>query len=700
MNKFWLPLFLSLVSTSFGQIQYPLTKTVTQTDVYFGQTIADPYRWLENNDAETQQWIKVENDLTQDYLSKITFRDSIQNRLEKLWNFPRYRPTFKVGNSYFYLRNNGLQNQDVLYYKRGLDFVGMLFLDPNTVDTNGLASISGFSGSKNGAFIAFNVSRAGSDWQQIRVKDVKRARTLADSIDWVKFSQIAWKDSGFFYSRYTEPTDAAKLTGQNMNHKIYYHRLGMPQQSDVLVYNDPASPKRLFRSQVSRDEKYLIITGSESTSGNNILIKDLSKSSNPFVTIINDFTHAYKVVDIVNQKLIVQTDDGAKKGKLIAIDINNADRKNWVTLIPESEKVMQEVHQAGNNYIVKYMHMASHKILCYSLAGKFLYEVKLPNICTVNEINASPDDSVFFYNITSFTIPPTVYMCIVKNGRSIIDGYDPTSKISFKKDDFVTKQVLYKSKDGTEIPMFIVHKKSTVLDGNNPTLLHGYGGFNISKTPEFKAERLLFLEQGGVFAMPNLRGGGEFGNDWHKAGTKLNKQNVFDDFMAAAQFLIDNKYTNQQKLAIQGASNGGLLVGACITQRPDLFKVAIPSVGVLDMMRYQKFTIGWAWANDFGTSDNEAEFDALIKYSPLHNVKDAAYPATLVVTADHDDRVVPAHSFKFAANLQAHNKGDNPTLIRIENNAGHGSGKPVKKQIAEQTDVYSFIMNNLKMTWK
>ncbi|HQV00455.1 MAG TPA: prolyl oligopeptidase family serine peptidase, partial [Bacteroidia bacterium] len=573
-------LLIGITGQVFAQLQYPVAKKTNQTDVYFGQTVADPYRWLETDDVDTKQWIADENNVTHTYLNQIPFRDSVQNKLEKLWNFPRYRPSFKVGSAYFYLRNNGLQNQDVLYYKRGLDFVGMLFLDPNTVDTTGLTSLSGFSGNKNGAFIAFNVSRAGSDWQQIRIKDIKKSRTLADSIDWVKFSQIAWKDSGFFYSRYDAPVDGDKFKAQNTNHKVYYHRVGLPQQTDLLVYSDPTKPKCTFRCQTSSDERYLIINGAESTSGNNIIIKDLSHSNSPFITIVSDFNHSYKVVDIINQKLIVQTNDEAKKGRLISIDINNIDKKNWTTIIPESADVMQEVHQADKNYLVKYMHMASNKILGYSNTGKFLYEVKLPGLCTVNEINSSVNDSVFFYNITSFTIPTTVYMGYAKNGRSMIDGYDPTKKIAFRKDDYITKQVTYKSKDGTEIPMFIVHKKNLQLNGNNPTLLHGYGGFNISKTPEFRAERLLFLEQGGIFAMPNLRGGGEFGDAWHKAGTKLNKQNVFDDFIAAAQYLIDSKYTSAEKLAINGGSNGGLLVGACITQRPDLFKVALPSVGV------------------------------------------------------------------------------------------------------------------------
>lgn len=687
---------------SFAQIKYPESVMNDQKDTYFGMEIRDPYRWLEDdNSAATKKWVVEQNEVTQDYLKQIPFRDSVKARMDKLWNFPRYKPTFRAGTQFFYFRNNGLQNQDVLFYKKGIDYVGMLFLDPNTVDSNGTVSISDVKGSKDGAFISFLVSRAGSDWQQIRVKEVKKARTLADSIQWVKFTSVGWKNAGFFYSCYDAPVAGSELTSKNEFQKVYYHRIGTNQSADQLIYQDKSKPQKTYGVTTSGDEKYLIITGSESTSGNDVIIKNLDSTDAKFVTIIKGFDYDNEVIDIIDNKMFVKTTDGASNGRLVLIDVNNPDKKLWQTIIPESKDALQSITIAGSKIIANYMHNASSMLKGYTMQGKFVYDIKLPGYCTVDAIEGNKADSIFYFSLSSFTTPPTIYLCFTQTGHIQIDGYDPTTKMDFKKADFETKQVFYTSKDGTKIPMFIVHKKGIVLDGNNPTLLFGYGGFNISKTPEFKQERLVFLEQGGVFAMPCIRGGGEYGDNWHKAGTKLKKQNVFDDFIAAAEYLIANKYTNSSKLAIGGRSNGGLLVGACMTQRPDLFKVAIPTVGVLDMLRYQKFTIGWAWATDYGTSDNEAEFEALYKYSPIHNVKkNTAYPATLITTGDHDDRVVPAHSFKFAATLQADNIGANPTLIRIDTDAGHGSGKPTTKLIAEQADIFSFIMYNLGMTWK
>ena len=687
---------------SFAQIKYPESLKEGQTDEYFGVKVSDPYRWLEDdNSTPTKQWVVAQNEVTQNYLGQITFRDSVKVRLDKLWNFPRYKPTFKAGNQYFYFRNNGLQNQDVLFYKKGLEYVAMLFLDPNTVDTTGKVAISNVKGSKDGAFIAFLVSRAGSDWQQIRVKEVKKARTLADSLQWVKFSGIAWKNAGFFYSCYDAPTPGNELTSKNEYQKVYYHRVGTNQSDDQIIYQDKTKPQKTYGVATSDDEKFLIITGSESTSGNDVTIKNLDSTNSKFVSIISGFDFDNDVLDISDNKMLVKTTDGAANGKVVLIDLNNPDKRLWKTIIPESTDVLQNVTIAGSKIIANYMHQASSMLKSYTINGKFAYDIKLPGYCTVDAIEGNKTDSIFYFSLSSFTMPPTIYLCFTQTGHIQIDGYDPATKMDFKKADFETRQVFYTSKDGTKIPMFIVHKKGIVLDGNNPTLLFGYGGFNISKTPEFKQERLVFLEQGGVFAMPCLRGGGEYGENWHKAGIKLKKQNVFDDFIAAAEYLVDNKYTNSSKLAIGGRSNGGLLVGACMTQRPDLFKVAIPTVGVLDMLRYQKFTIGWAWANDYGTSDNEQEFKALYKYSPLQNLKpNTAYPATLITTGDHDDRVVPAHSFKFAATLQADNIGANPTLIRIDTDAGHGAGKPTNKLIAEQADIFSFIMYNLGMTWK
>lgn len=684
------------------QIKYPVTKKVAQTDTYFETKVEDPYRWLEDdNAAETKDWVQQENKVTQDYLAQIPFRDSLKARMQKIWSFPRYKPTFKAGTVYFYFRNSGLQNQDVLFYKKGLDFVGMQFLDPNSVDSNGTVSVSNVKGAKDGSFIAFFVSRAGSDWQQIRVKEVKKARTLTDSCDWVKFSNIAWKDHGFYYSRYDAPKTGSELTNKNEYHKIYYHTIATSQSADQLVFQDKASPQKTLTAQTTSDEKFLIISGSTGTSGNEIIIKNLSDSLSEFVQLIKGFNYDYDVIDNIGNKLLIKTNDGAPKGRVVLVDVKNSDKKLWQTIIPESADVLQSITLAGGKMIAHYMHDAYSQLKTFDMAGKFVRDIKLPGYCTVDAVAGDKNDSIAFYSLSSFTQPPTIYMYFVKTGHSQVDGYDPSSKMDFKKNDYETKQVWYTSKDGTKIPMFIVKKKGMVLTGEIPTLLFGYGGFNISKTPEFKPERLAFLEQGGIFAMPNIRGGGEYGEAWHKAGTKLKKQNVFDDFIAAAEFLIANKYTNPEKLAISGRSNGGLLIGACMTQRPDLFKVALPAVGVMDMLRYQKFTIGWAWASDFGTSENKKEFEAIYKYSPLHNLKQGVkYPATLITTGDHDDRVVPAHSFKFAATLQEKNDGTNPTLIRIDTNAGHGSGKPTSKLIDEQADVFSFMMYNLGMEVK
>ncbi len=690
------------LNASAQQIKYPDSKKVDQSDTYFNTKVADPYRWLEDdNSAETKAWVDAQNKVTEDYLKTIPLRDSVKSRMDSLWNFPRYKPTFKAGKSYYYFRNSGLQNQDVLFYKRGLDYVGMQFLDPNSVDRNGTVSVSTVKGSMDGQFIAFLVSRAGSDWQQIRVKEVKKARTLTDSCDWVKFSNIAFKGMGFYYSRYDEPKPGAALSGKNENHKIYYHRIATTQQTDELIFEDKNNPQKILRAETTSDEKYLLISGSTGTSGNDLIIKNLNDPNAEFVQLIKGFNFDYEVLDNFNDSLLIKTNDGAPRGKVILMSIKNSDKKFWKTIIPESADVLQSITITGNRITAHYMHDACSQLKLFELNGKYLRDIKLPGYCTIDAVTGDRNDSIAFFSLSSFTQPPTIYMMFTKTGHIQIDGYDPSTKIKFNKADYQTKQVWYTSKDGTKIPMFIVHKKNIVLDGEHPTLLFGYGGFNISKTPEFKPERLAFLEQGGVFAMPNLRGGGEFGEEWHKAGTKLNKQNVFDDFIAAAEFLIANKYTNPQKLAIGGRSNGGLLVGACMTQRPDLFKVALPAVGVMDMLRYQKFTIGWAWASDYGTSDNEKEFNALYKYSPLHNLKKGIkYPATLITTADHDDRVVPAHSFKFAATLQEMNDGTNPTFIRIDTDAGHGAGKSTSKLINEQADVFSFMMYNLGMTWK
>lgn len=676
---------------------YPETKKVEQSDTYFNTTIKDPYRWLENDtSSETMEWVKIQNEFTQKHMAVIAMRDSVRTRMTAMWNYPKYQPPFKCGPSYLYLRNQGIENQYSLWYQRSLQHIAMMILDPSRIDKNGGAYLSGYTPDKSGAYVAFFVSRSGSDWQQIRVKEVKTAKTLTDSIDDVKFSSIAWQGLGFYYSKYIKDKSNS-LSNKNENHKIYFHYLGTTQDKDVLVYEDKKFPLRNFSAQTTSDESYLIITGSESTSGNSLLYKNLRQSGSTFMTLVDSFNYDYDVIDNFGTKLLVFTNDGAPRGRLLLIDTQNPAKEKWQTLIPEQDDVMQSVNLCSSKIIVKYMHDAMHQLKVYNQQGVYETTIQVPGSNTIDMITSNREDSLVFFSAANFISPQVIYKYDVYK-KILAIHFEP--KLPFDKNEYETKQVFYKSKDGTRIPMFITYKKGIKLDGQNPLLLFGYGGFNISKTPEFKPERLVFMERGGIFAMPCIRGGGEYGAAWHKAGTKLQKQNVFDDFIAAAEYLIAERYTSPPKLAISGRSNGGLLVGACMTQRPELFKVALPAVGVLDMLRYHLFTIGWAWKTDYGCSENETEFNALIKYSPLHNVKQGAtYPATMITTGDHDDRVVPAHSFKFASTLQAASGGNNPILIRIDTNAGHGAGKPTTKLIAEQTDVFTFMMDQLGMKY-
>ncbi|HRC31845.1 MAG TPA: prolyl oligopeptidase family serine peptidase [Bacteroidia bacterium] len=688
---------LNNLNVDAQKLEYPTTKKTEVFDEYFGTKISDPYRWLEDdNSAETADWVVQQNKVTNDFLATIPFRDSLKSRMTQLWNFPKYLPPFKCGQTYFYIKNNGLDNQGSLWYQRSLLHVATLFLDPAKVDKTGNTFLSDYTPSRNGEYLAFKVAKAGSDWQQIRVKEVRTAKTLADSIDWAKFSNIAWQGYGFYYSRYDAVT-TGKYSGKNENHKVYYHALGTTQDKDILVYHDDEHPLRTYSATTTEDEKYLLLSISESTSGNAMMIKNLYKNETSFTPLFEGFSDNYNLINNEGDKLYFLTTNNAPKGRIIVVNAANPADKNWQDIVPQQDDVMQSAKFAGGKLIVKYMHNASNILKVYDLNGKFENDIKQGTYTTIDAMEGNKEDSVFFYSAVSLTSPPAIYKYLIDTKKTLLH-FQP--KLKYNPDDFVTKQVFYNSKDGTSIPMFIVHKKNVVLDGKNPLLLFGYGGFNISKTPEFKPERITFLEQGGIFAMPNIRGGGEFGEAWHKAGTILKKQNVFDDFIAAAEYLIKNKYTNKDKLAISGRSNGGLLIGACMTQRPDLFRVAIPVVGVMDMLRYNKFTIGWSWKSDYGTSENQNEFDALIKYSPLHNIKPGKiYPATLVTTGDHDDRVVPAHSFKFISTLQEAQKGDLPTLIRIDTNAGHGAGKPTSKLIDEQTDVFAFMMFFLGMKY-
>jgi prolyl oligopeptidase len=680
------------------KIDYPETKKTDVTDDYHGTKIADPYRWLENDtSAETGAWVKAENEVTSAYLSKIPFREQLKNRLTELWNYPKYGVTFKEGNRYFYFKNDGMQNQSILYMQESLDAEPTVLLDPNKLSEDGTVSLGEYDFSKDGKYMAYAIARGGSDWNEILVMEVEGTKQLDDHLYWIKFSDIEWKNDGFFYSRYDEPKGSG-LSEKNEFHKVYYHKVGTPQSADQLVYENKNFPLRNYYAGVTEDEKFLILSETESTTGNSLHFKELDKPNSKFVTVVDNFDNDYYVIDDVDGKFLVKTNFNAPKYQIVEIDPANPARENWKTILPEKEEVLESISLVGGKIVAEYMKDATSKAYIYDVTGNLISELNLPGIGTMSGFNGKKEDNIAFYGFTSFTFPSTIFKFdIAKNESSVYRQ----PEVDFDPSLFQTKQVFYTSKDGTKVPMFIVHKKGIAMNGKNPTLLYGYGGFNVSLTPSFATTRLILLEQGGIFAMPNLRGGGEYGEAWHLAGTKERKQNVFDDFYAAAQYLFDNKYTSPDFLAINGGSNGGLLVGAAMVQHPEMFKVALPAVGVLDMLRYHEFTIGWAWASDYGRSDNPEDFKYLIAYSPLHNIKNGTcYPATMVTTADHDDRVVPAHSFKFIATLQENQGCNNPVLIRIETKAGHGAGKPTAKIIEEYADMYAFIFYNMGITPK
>jgi len=677
-------------------LQYPVSKKVDTIDNYFGVKISDPYRWLENDtSSETAEWVKEQNSLTFDYLSKIPYRDKIKSELTRLWNYPRFGVPFKEGPYFFFTKNDGLMNQAVLYVRNGLNGEPRVLLDPNKLSADGTVALSSYSVSHGGKYLAYSISRSGSDWNEIRVMEIENSKVLPDSLRWVKFSGMSWQGDGFYYSRYDEPGKGMELSKKNEFHKVFFHRVGTPQKEDILVYQNPKYPLRNYGTKVTDDERFLLLYESESTSGTALYYRDLDKKNMPFKLLAPGFEYEYDVIDNVGGKLLVITNYKAPKRKLIMMDPLKPGPFDWVTIIPERDDVLESVTIAGQVLVSEYMQNAVSKSFIYNLNGRFLFEMNLPGLGTLAGFSGKKNENTAFYGFTSFTYPLTVFKYnVVKNSSEIYTR----PEIGFNPEDYEVKQVFYSSKDQTTIPLFIVHKKGIFLDGKNPVLLYGYGGFNVSMTPGFRSSRLVFLENGGIYAIANLRGGGEYGEDWHKAGIKDRKQNVFDDFIAAAEYLIQEKYTSKDHLAISGGSNGGLLVAACMLQRPELFRVVIPQAGVLDMLRYHKFTIGWAWASDYGTSETKEGFNYLIKYSPLHNIKAGVdYPATLVFTADHDDRVVPAHSFKFIAALQACNKGKNPILIRVETKAGHGAGIPTSKAIEESTDFWAFIFYNLGM---
>jgi prolyl oligopeptidase len=677
-----------------AQLSYPATKKVDQVDDYFGTKVEDPYRWLEDDNApETKDWVTAENKVTFDYLDKIPYRGKIKNRLTELYNYERFSIPSKVGEYYIFSKNDGLQNQAVYYRQKGLDGAPEVFIDPNTMSPDGTTSIGLAGTSKDKRYIGYTVSKAGSDWQEILVKDIIEGKDTEDRLKWVKFSGTAWKDDGFYYSRYDKPGPGEELSKKNEYQKVFYHKMGTRQTEDKLVFEDKEHPLRYFGAGTTEDERFLIIDISEGTDGNQIMVQDLNEKDAKFEYLIKGFDNHNSVIDNVGGKLLVMTDVDAPNYKLVLIDPKNPDKKNWKTIIPERPELLQSVTTAGKYLIVTYLKDVASKVYQYSMDGIIVREVKLPTVGSASGFYAEKDQKIAFYGFTSINYPYTIFKYNLETGRSEV--YKKPN-VKFNPEDFEVNQVFFTSKDGTKVPMFIAHKKGIKLDGNNTALLYGYGGFSVNITPSFSAANIVLMENGGVYAVATLRGGGEYGENWHKNGMLLKKQNVFDDFISAGEYLIKNGYTSSSKLGIEGRSNGGLLVGACMTQRPDLFKVAFPGVGVMDMLRFQKFTVGWGWVDEYGSSEaNVDEFKNLYGFSPLHNLKPGtSYPATMVTTADHDDRVVPAHSFKFAARLQECHKGPNPVLIRIETNAGHGAGKSLTKIIDERADLWSFLFYN------
>lgn len=675
--------------------EYPEVKKDSVVDEYFGTKVADPYRWLENDtSSETEAWVTAQNEVTFGYLEQIPYRDQVRDRLTALWNYEKVGTPFSEGDFYFMYKNDGIQNQSVLYYMNGLEAEPKVLLDPNKLSEDGTASINGMGFSKDAQYMAYGVSRAGSDWVTIYLMNLETGEKLPDSVKWVKFSGISWKDDGFYYSAYNAPEEGKDYSGKNENHKVYYHKIGTEQADDQLVYQDKDHPQRNAGAGVTDDEEYLILTASESTNGNSLRIKDLKKDGK-FISLVDDFETDNYVIDHLGEgKFLIMTNYQAPNNRLVIADLKNPKQDQWVDFIPEKDYVLRGVELAGGKIIASYMKDVQSKLEVYEMDGKYLYDVELPGI-GIASFNGSKEKNTAFYSFSSFTYPTTIFKYdISKNSSEVY--FKP--KTEFNPENYTTEQVFYKSKDGTEVPMFITYKKGIERNGDNPTFLYGYGGFNISITPRFSVVNTVFLEQGGIYAVANLRGGSEYGEKWHKGGWRMNKQNVFDDFISAAEYLIDSNYTSSEKLAVHGRSNGGLLAGAIMTQRPDLMAVSIPGVGVLDMLRYHKFTIGWAWAGEYMSSeDSQESFEYLYAYSPLHNLKEGTeYPATMVVTADHDDRVVPAHSFKFISTLQEKHAGDAPVMIRVDVDAGHGAGKPTSKIIDEWADVWSFVLWNLK----
>ncbi|HEX8492243.1 MAG TPA: prolyl oligopeptidase family serine peptidase [Pyrinomonadaceae bacterium] len=683
------------------KIEYPTTKKVEQWDTYHGVKVDDPYRWLEEEKSpETAKWVEEQNKVTFAYLEKIPFRAAVKARLERLFNYSKYSAPFRRGEYYFFSKNEGLQNQSVLYVQKGLDGAPEVLIDPNKFSSDGTVQLAGFALSKDAKYASFCKSKGGSDWRDCYVMEVATRKQLTDELNWVKVSGMAWHGDSFYYSRYDAPKDGNLMTATNEGHKVYFHKVGTPQSADVLVYDDKANPQRFHNVSTTEDERFALLNISDrgkGKKGNAVFFRDLSKNDKTWTPIVGEIgDDIFGVVDNVGDKFLVQTNKNAPNWKVILFDPKNPAETNWKPILPEKTEPIQGVDTGGGKLFVTYLKDVTTRAYVYNFDGKLENEVALPGLGVAGGFGGNKDDKVVFYTFSSFNFPPSIYRYDIASKKTML--FRAPTIPDFSGDAFETKQIFYTSKDGTKVPMFITHKKGLKLDGNNPTLLYGYGGFNVTNSPSFSALRLALLEQGVVYVSANMRGGGEYGEKWHEAGMKTKKQNVFDDFIAAAEWLIANKYTNPNKLAIHGVSNGGLLVGAVANQRPELFKAVIQQAGVMDMLRFHKFTIGWNWIADYGSADNPEEFKALYAYSPIHNVPDKVkYPATLTTTADHDDRVVPAHSFKYAAVLQEKQAGDNPVLIRIDTKSGHGASSTTKA-IEQAADIYSFLFYNLGVT--
>jgi prolyl oligopeptidase len=686
-------------------LHYPVARKSDQVDTYFGTQVADPYRWLEDTDSpETKQWVTAENALTFDYLGAIPERTAIKEQLTRLWNYPKYAVPLKRGKDYFYTENSGLQNQAVLYMQRGIKGVKKLVLDPNTLSTDGTVALGPWNATENGKYLAYAVASAGSDWEEIRVRDIEKARDLTDTLKWVKFSGIAWtKDNkGFFYSRYAEPKSENAMLAKNEGQKLYYHRVGDPQAKDQLILERPDHPRWNINATVSDDGEYVIIYVVDGTNPNNrIYFIDVGnpgkpKLDNPLVTLIDDAESQNRVIDNAGDVFFMQTNQDAPLGRVVQVDINKPAKRYWRTVIAEGADKMEDVELIGGHFVVHTLKDAHSVLQIYALRGGLSETIKLPGIGTIAAISGKPDEWEMFYSYVSYLQPASIYRFDIE--KRVQTSFN-IAKLPVDSTGYETRQIFASSKDGTRVPIFVTSKKGLTLDGSHPTILYAYGGFDMNQTPAFSPSMLQWVSMGGVFAVAVIRGGGEYGRAWHEAGMLAKKQNVFDDFIAAGEYLISQKYTSSKKLAIRGGSNGGLLIGAVETQRPDLAAVALPEVGVMDMLRYQKFTIGGAWAPEYGTSDDSTQFKTLFAYSPLQNIKSGtAYPATLITTADHDDRVVPGHSFKFAATMQTAQSGQAPVLIRVDTRAGHGGGKPTSKQIDLATDELAFTAKNLGMS--